>query len=49
MKNLLIVLFDIISIIGLTIWAFLNRGYFTNGGETFLIAAILAVSMYLLK
>ena len=45
MKGLLIILFDIASIIILTAAAYAERGYYAFGGEVLLIAAILIFSL----
>lgn len=48
MKGFWIAVLDIVSIIGLTAAAYIQRSYYTIGGEVFLIGGILAVSLGIL-
>jgi len=48
-KGLLILILDILSIIGLTVAAYMQRGFYTIGGEVVLITAILCGSLMLLE
>lgn len=45
MKGLLITIVNIAAIVGLTVAAYLERGYYTIGGEVVAIAAIAIMSL----
>ena len=49
MKGFWIVILDIVSVIGLTAAAYIQRSYYTVGGEVFLIGGILAISLGILE
>ena len=47
MKGLLIVILDVFSILGLTVFAYMQRHYYALGGEVILICGILSISLLL--